>query len=70
MGDDRAEGSSAIGDRGQAAVSLMPAIDGMNVRIFESSQLYVSCVGDLLYTKEGSAYKRCFDQKPTLCVTQ
>ena len=39
-------------------------------RIFESSQLDVSCVGDLLYTKEGSAYKRCFDQKPTLCVTQ
>ena len=24
----------------------------------------------LLYTKEGHAYKRCFDQKPTLCVTQ
>ena len=68
--DGRAEGSSAIGDRGQAAVSLMPAVDGMNVRIFESSQLDVSCVGDLLYTKEGHAYKRCFDQKPTLCVTQ
>ena len=46
MGDGGAEGSSAIGDRGQAAVSLMPATDGMNVRIFESSQLDVSCVGD------------------------
>ena len=28
MGDGRAEGSSAIGDGGQAAVSLMPDIDG------------------------------------------
>ena len=28
MGDGRAEGSSAIGDRGQGAVSLMPNIDG------------------------------------------
>ena len=28
MGDGRAEGSSAIGDGGQAAVSLMPNIDG------------------------------------------
>ena len=28
MGDGRAEGSSAIGDRGQAAVSFMPDIDG------------------------------------------
>ena len=27
MGDGRAEGSSAIGDGGQAAVSLMPVID-------------------------------------------
>ena len=27
MGDGRAEGLSAIGDRGQAAVSLMPDID-------------------------------------------
>jgi len=29
--DGRAEGSSAIGDRGQAAVSLKPDIDGMQV---------------------------------------
>ena len=28
MGDGRAEGSSAIGDGGQAAVSFMPDIDG------------------------------------------
>ena len=28
MGDGRAEGSSAIGDRGQAAMSLTPDVDG------------------------------------------
>ena len=28
MGDGRAEGLSAIGDGGQAAVALMPDIDG------------------------------------------
>ena len=28
MGDGRADGSSAIGDGGQAAVSLMPEVDG------------------------------------------
>ena len=28
MGDGRAEGSSAIGDRGQAAISLTPDVDG------------------------------------------
>ena len=28
MGDGRAEGSSAIGDRGQAAISFMPDVDG------------------------------------------
>ena len=28
MGDGRADGSSAIGDGGQAAISLMPDIDG------------------------------------------
>ena len=27
-GDGRAEGSSAIGDVGQAAISLMPDVDG------------------------------------------
>ena len=29
MGGDRAEGSSAIGDGGQAAISLMPDVDGI-----------------------------------------
>ena len=29
MGDGRAEGSSAIGDGGQAAISLMPDVDGI-----------------------------------------
>ena len=31
MGDGRAEGSSAIGDRGRDAVSLMPDIDGTHI---------------------------------------
>ena len=35
MGDGRAEGSSAIEDRGQAAISLKPDFDGMHVHIFE-----------------------------------
>ena len=38
VGDGRAEGSSAIGDGGQAAISLMPETDGTHVRIFESLQ--------------------------------
>ena len=49
MGDGRAEGSSAIGDGGQAAISLTPDVDGTHVCIFESSQLEGLCVGDLLY---------------------
>ena len=49
MGDDRAERSSAIGDGGQAAVSLTPDLDGKHVCIFESLQLEGSYVGDLLY---------------------
>ena len=49
MGDGRAERLSAIGDRGQAAMSLTPGTDGMHVHIFESLQLAGSCVGDLLY---------------------
>ena len=28
MGDGRAEGSSAVGDGGQAAISLTPDVDG------------------------------------------
>ena len=49
MGDGRAEGSSAIGDGGQAAISLTPDVDGTCICIFESSQLEGSFVGDLLY---------------------
>ena len=49
MGDSGVEGWSALGDGRQAAVSLGPDADGMHVRIFESSQLERSCVGDLLY---------------------
>ena len=48
MGDGKAEGSSAIGDRGQAAISLIPDTDGTHLEIFESSQLEGSNVGDLL----------------------
>ena len=49
MGDGRAEGLSAVGDRGQAAISLVPDVDGMHLRIFGSLQLQGSHVGDLLY---------------------
>ena len=48
MGDGRAEGSSAIRDEGQAAISPTPDVDGMHVHIFESSQLEGSDVGHLL----------------------
>ena len=48
MGDGRAEGSSAIGDGGQAAISLTPDVDGTHVLIFENLQLEGSYVGDLL----------------------
>ena len=48
MGDGRAEGSSAIGDGGQATISFTPDVDGTRVPIFESSQLEGSSVGDLL----------------------
>ena len=54
MGDGRAEGSSATGDRGRAAISLTPDIDGTHVRIFESSQLEGSYAGDLLYVNDPS----------------
>ena len=48
MGDGRAEGSSATGDGGQAAMSLSSDVDGTQVHIFESSQLEGLYVGDLL----------------------
>ena len=50
MGDGGAEGSSAMGDGGQAAVSLKPDIDAMHVCILGILQLEDSYVGDLLYT--------------------
>ena len=50
MGDGRTEGLSAIGDGGQAAISLMPDVDGTHVQILESSQLEGSYAGDLPYT--------------------
>ena len=50
MGDGRAEGSSAIEDEGETAVSLKPYDDGMQVCIFESPQLESSYVGNLLYS--------------------
>lgn len=42
MGDDRVEGSSAIGDGGQGGVSLMPDIDGT-----DSGSLLVSILPTL-----------------------
>ena len=47
MGDCRAERSSAIGDGGQAEILLMPDVDRTHIRIFESSQLKGSYLGDL-----------------------
>ena len=52
VGDGRAEESSATGDGGQAAISLTPDVDGTHVCIFESSQLWGSYVGDLLYISQ------------------
>ena len=49
MGDGRAEGLSAIGDGEQAAISLTPEVAGTHSRIFESSNLEGSYVGDLPY---------------------
>ena len=48
-GDGRAEGSSAVGDGGQAAISLIPDISGMHVCLFESSQLEGFYIEDSLY---------------------
>ena len=54
MGDGKIEGLSAIGGGGQAAISCMPDVDGMHVRISESSLLEDSCVGGLLYQEATS----------------
>ena len=51
MGGGRAEGSSAIGDGGKAAISLIADVDGTHICVSESSQLEGSYVVDLLYNK-------------------
>ena len=48
MEDGGAGGLSAIGDGGQAAISLMPDDDRTQVCIFESLQLEGLYIGDLL----------------------
>ena len=48
VGDGRAEGLSAIGDGGQAAVSLMPDVDGPQVAICNLLQFAGPYVGELL----------------------
>lgn len=52
MRDGSVEGSAAIGDEGQVAISLTPGTDGTSVLIFENSQLGGSYVGDLLWSKD------------------
>ena len=47
VGNGRSAGSSAIGDRGQTAVSLMPNA-GTHIHIFESLHLEGSYVGGFL----------------------
>ena len=59
MGDGRVEGSSTVGDGGQATVSLMPDIDGMHVHMFESSQLEDFHVGGLVYKVQHNTYCMC-----------
>ena len=51
MGDGRAEGSSAVRDGGQAAMSVTPDTDGTHVDIFGSSKFKGSYVGDILYSE-------------------
>ena len=45
VGDGRAEGLSAKGGGGQAAISLITNIDGTHVRIFEVHTLKATCRG-------------------------
>ena len=51
MGDGRAEGSSAMGDGGQAAVSLMPDVDGTG-----SSSLLDSILSTLLKKRSSDVW--------------
>ena len=48
MGEGRAEGSSATGDRGCDVMSLEPDVDETHVHIFESLQLGGFYIGNLL----------------------
>ena len=57
VGDGSAEGWSATGGRGRAAMSPMP--DGNRTHIFESSQLEGSYVGDLQYIYIHDLYPTC-----------
>ena len=41
MGDGRAEGLSAIGDRGQAAISLTSDVVGTHICIFERHKVLI-----------------------------
>jgi len=50
VGDGRVERLLAIGDAGQAAIPLMPDIDGTHFCIFECLQLEGSYVGNLLHS--------------------
>ena len=50
MGYGKTEGPPAIGDREQAAISLMPDANGRHVRILQSSQLQGSYIEYLLYS--------------------
>ena len=59
MGGDRDQGSSATGDKGQAAISLTPDVDRMHIPIFESSQLEGCYVRDLLCVSEGPGVWEC-----------
>ena len=47
LGDCRPEGSSAMGDGGQAAIPLTPDAGGTHIHIFEMLQLEGSYVGGL-----------------------
>ena len=56
MGDGGAEGSSAIGDGGQAAISFTPEVDGTGSGSFLKSEAHLQLEG--LYV-EGSLYIKC-----------
>ena len=55
MGARRTEGSSAVEDGGQAAISPMPDVDETLVHVFEISKLEGLYAGDLLYLLNNSS---------------